>query len=335
MPRVHFLNVNDGDCSIIQHGSGRNTVIDVSAAKKPAALSLAAGRISLREAISANAREKSKAAGVRGNFNQSENPDNPIEYMRARGIDSVFRFICTHPDMDHLDGIKHLFEVFNPGNFWDTDNTKTLDAFGNGYNADDWEFYTSLRDGNHEPGIKRLALYSGASGEFYNSDGLNVLAPTVELVRAANEAEDWNDCSYVLLYRSFGKRILFCGDSHDDTWDHILTHWRAAVSNVDVLIAPHHGRHSSREFDFLNVVQPKLTLFGNAPSEYLSYDEWNNRDLLFVTNNQAGSIVLDLVDSNLDVYASHKPFAVAFTSSRGYETKYNSDINGWFLGRLT
>ena len=34
MPRVHFLNVNDGDCSIIEHLSGHITVIDVSAAEK-------------------------------------------------------------------------------------------------------------------------------------------------------------------------------------------------------------------------------------------------------------------------------------------------------------
>lgn len=29
MSVIHFLNVNEGDCNIIQHGSGRVTVIDV------------------------------------------------------------------------------------------------------------------------------------------------------------------------------------------------------------------------------------------------------------------------------------------------------------------
>lgn len=30
MATIHFLNVLEGDCNIIQHNSGRTTVIDVS-----------------------------------------------------------------------------------------------------------------------------------------------------------------------------------------------------------------------------------------------------------------------------------------------------------------
>jgi beta-lactamase superfamily II metal-dependent hydrolase len=340
MPRVHFLNVNDGDCSIIQHTSGRNTVIDVSAAKKPAAKALV--KMSMYESIVANVREWSKSAGVSGNFSRSEYPDNPIAYMKERGITSVFRFISSHPDMDHLDGIMHFFEEFGPGNFWDTDNTKELDDFGGPYNSDDWDFYTSLRDGNPQANPKRLVLYAGARGAFYNQDqfgngggdGLHILAPTPELIAAANEAEDWNDSSYVILYRTAGgKRILFAGDSHDLTWEYILASWRSSVAGVDVLIAPHHGRDSDRDYAFLDVVKPRLTLFGNAPSEHLAYDQWNSRDLMFITNNQAGTIILDLIDTNLDVYVSHEPFARAFVEGRHYGTYYSADTRGWFIGR--
>lgn len=340
MPRVHFLNVNDGDCSIIQHTSGRNTVIDVSAAKKPAAR--AAVKMSMYESI-ANIREKSKTAGVSGNFNRSDYPDNPVEYMKESGITSVFRFISSHPDMDHLDGIKHFFEEFGPDNFWDTDNTKELDDFGQGlYDPDDWGFYASLRDGNPQANPKRLALYAGARGPYYNQDefgnsggdGLHILAPTPELVSAANEAEDWNDSSYVVLYcTAGGKRILFSGDSHDETWEYILANWRASVASVDVLIAPHHGRDSGRDYTFLDVVKPKLTLFGNAPSEHLAYDEWNSRNLMFITNNQAGTIILDVIGASLDVYVSHEPFAQAFVQGRAYDTHYRGDIRGWSIGR--
>lgn len=344
MPRVHFLNVNDGDCSIIQHSSSRNTVIDVSAAKKPAAKLAAAlrgyGRV--YESMSTNVQVLSNRAGVKGNFNRSEYPDNPIAYMKDRGITSVFRFISTHPDMDHIDGIKAFFGEFKPENFWDTDNTKHLDDFEDGrYNPDDWDFYTSLRDGNPQSDPRRLALYAGSTGQYYNqdengksgSDGLYILAPTPELVRAANEAEDWNDSSYVILYRSGKKRILFAGDSHDETWAYILENWKSDVTNVDVLIAPHHGRDSGRDYAFLDVVKPKITLFGNAPSEHMAYDQWNYRDLLFITNNQAGTIILDVNGSALDVFVSHKPFAEEFVEGRSYETKYNADARGWFIGR--
>ena len=33
MATIHFLNVKEGDCSIIEHNSGHTTVIDVCNAK--------------------------------------------------------------------------------------------------------------------------------------------------------------------------------------------------------------------------------------------------------------------------------------------------------------
>ncbi len=103
---------------------------------------------------------------------------------------------------------------------------------------------------------------------------------------------------------------------------------------VDVLIAPHHGRDSGRSYEFLDVVRPKLTLFGNAPSEHLAYDEWNRRDLLFITNNQAGTVVLDITVDALSVFVAHEPFARAFVRDRPYDTHYDGSIRGWFIGNL-
>ena len=31
MPRIHFLNVKQGDCIVLEHNSGRTTVFDVCA----------------------------------------------------------------------------------------------------------------------------------------------------------------------------------------------------------------------------------------------------------------------------------------------------------------
>ena len=66
--------------------------------------------------------------GISGNFQQKKYPVNPISYMNDRGISSIFRYVQTHPDMDHMDGIEALFDEFNPTNFWDTANTKEMQA---------------------------------------------------------------------------------------------------------------------------------------------------------------------------------------------------------------
>lgn len=329
MPVVHFLNVREGDCSIIQHGSGRVTVIDVCNARKetPEEAMLRAVRAMLE-----------KAAGS-GNLNQKAHPVNPIEYLKAFNISNVFRFILTHPDMDHMDGIRHFIEEFSPPNFWDTDNNKQCEfTEGSPYSADDWEFYRSLRDGNPQSDPKRLVLYSGAQGLYWSQvpegevgpDGLSVLAPTLELVTDANGCGDHNDCSYVILYRGPHGRALFAGDAHDATWEHILDKWRDAVANMDLLIAPHHGRMSGRSYDFLDVVRPKLTLFGNARAEHLAYSAWRYRELPYITNNQANCVVVEFASEKLPVFVTNETFA----RQRNPYTYFDDRYNGWFLGNV-
>ena len=116
-------------------------------------------------------------------------------------------------------------------------------------------------------------------------DAFYVLAPTPELVEQANETEDYNDASYT--FYTVGLAGFLSGDSHDNTWEHILDNWEDDVKDVDLLIAPHHGRKSGRNYKFLDTVNPKMTFFGNARSEHLAYSAWNYRKLEKITNNEA------------------------------------------------
>ena len=103
MAIIHFLNVKQGDCSIISHNSGHVTVIDVCNAKPPDA--------QLEKSIAEAAMLEK---GISGNFQQKKHPVNPISYLQDRGIKEVFRYIQTHPDMDHMDGIETLFRRVQP-----------------------------------------------------------------------------------------------------------------------------------------------------------------------------------------------------------------------------
>ena len=334
MPKhtFHFLNVKNGDCSIIEHGSGHVSVIDVCNARR------IKQEMTLLESL-----EMFSRAGS-GNFQQKKHPVNPIEYLKKFGIDSIFRFMLTHPDMDHMDGIKDLFEEFSPANFYDTDNNAEKE-FENGspYRKEDWDFYKNLRDTNPQTDPKRLTIFSGDDGIYRTKDwdgkrpgdAFYTLAPTPELVKEGNEAKDYNDSSYVVLYRGAAGRILISGDSHDKTWEHILEHWEDDVKDVDLLIAPHHGRKSGRSYSFLDIVNPKMTFFGNAKSEHLAYGAWNSRKLEFVTNNQANCMVVDCTGDNLTLYVTNENFAKSKNPysfyAKQYDAWYVKEISGWDL----
>ena len=332
MATIHFLNVKDGDCSAIKHNSGRLTVIDVCNAKAP----------ETEESRFVMSLAEAATRGVSGNFQQKMYPVNPVAYLRDHGERSIFRYIQTHPDMDHMDGIRALFDQFRPLNFWDTDNDKEMSSeswTGSPYNQDDWRFYKALRDSNPKDDPKRLTLLSGAKGQYWNvgddgtsgGDGLQVLSPTQELIDDGNDSEDYNDCSYVLLYRTGSKRIVFSGDSHDNTWEHILSRYESDLKDIDLLMAPHHGRSSGRSYEFLDVLRPALTFFGNARSEHLAYGAWNYRRLPFVTNNQANCMVVDASATPMNLYVTNEAFARRVNSFTFYDTTFKA----WFAYPIT
>lgn len=322
MSVIHFLNVQNGDCNIIKHNSGRISVIDVCCARKEI----------FNEVYSQEDSGIVINSSLSGNYRQKEHPENPINYLKqVVKCSNIFRYIQTHPDMDHMDGIKDLFGEFDVLNFWDTKNNKRIssDDF-NKYRKEDWDYYQYIRKSTSDP--KVLYLTDNSEGEFYcceNGDGLFILAPSEALVNEANQTEDYNELSYVLLYKTGTKKIIFAGDSGKKAWDYILANYKSLVSNVDVLIAPHHGRKTGGNDEYLDVLKPKLTLFGNAEANHLDYSSWNNRDLLKITNNEAGNIVLDIEDNEIKVLVSNKNFAMNFKRYDGVKTEY-----GYYIGEV-
>src|SRR5689334_9190991 len=134
MPSVHLLNCGAGDCTIIQHGSGRVTMVDICGGNTP------------RERAATAIERRLRVARVKGNFRMCEQQTQPLDYLGRLGVSSVFRFILTHPDMDHMDGLAELMRCVTLGNYWDSGVRKEKPDFGaNGpYVEADWDAYERL-----------------------------------------------------------------------------------------------------------------------------------------------------------------------------------------------
>lgn len=337
MATIHFLNVLEGDCNIIQHDSGRITVMDVSNAyndedtEEEKAVKASKEREEMRNRTFVPTGKK--------NYHQKKSPDNPIEYLkRILTHNNIFRFIISHPDMDHLDGIKDLYQEFNIANTWDTDNNKIIDLntpFA-GYNKEDWKFYINLR-ADKNTNTSRKTYFSKNYNSFYNDDAITILCPTSGLVQNANETGDYNDASYAMLFtppkKGGGKwKILFAGDTHDDSWEYIIKNHKEEVLNIDILMAPHHGRDSGRNYDFLKVLNPSVTLFGNAKSGYLAYDKYPKTR---ITNNQAGYVILEVSLDEIEIFVKNFEFAKDFRSNHGFSVpNFNMKHKAYSIGQL-
>ena len=275
-PKVHFLNVKRGDCFLLERSSGRVTVID-----------LCCGNVGILEARTALFAAV-KADKPRGNYQMCSKPTNPVDYLTSKGINEIWRFILTHPDMDHMDGIKNLFERKRVLHFWDCGIRREKPEFeaGGPFLEEDWDFYEDLIEGSVtetkviSPRAGEVKKYWDSDDEDGKGDYISIVSPNDDLVEAANDSGDINDASYVIVYRSCAGRIIFPGDSDNKSWDYILENHRGLVADAAVLFAPHHGRKKSdRDYSYLDVVKPRVSFFGCAPSGHLAYDAWGNSDL--------------------------------------------------------
>lgn len=312
MPEVHLVTVGQGDCTLIRHSSNRVTMIDICGGNR--------ARKSKEERQSAIQTEIAKAAqgNPLGNYRMCKNPTQPLDYIEDHNLAPIWRFISTHPDMDHLDGFRALIDTYELSHFWHTGAEKQKPDFeGAPYNEDDWDAYKYVQRGN-DPAIKSLEKLDGAKFPYANEGGdedrgdcLHIAAPSVGLVNQANNEQEFNDSSYIIVYRMPGGKVVICGDAEDGAFNHAIEKYPDLMKDVGLLLAPHHGRDSGRDYAFLDHLNPRFTLLGCAPHANHKTSSWKSRDLLYCKQSQCGNMIAIPGSSKneIDLYIQSKSFA--------------------------
>jgi competence protein ComEC len=249
---LHFLNVGNGDCTIIELPDGKLMMVDICNG---------------------------------GGTNRSLT--DPITYLYSlRPNPSLFRYVQTHPDMDHMDGLAALVQKCNIINFWDTDNNKPRPNFSSPHSKGkpaDWDAYQRLRQ-KAKRYYRSLSPVTLQGGQRHPYD-LYVLHPTRQAIAHANRSGDWNHAAYVLLLKFASFKALIAGDVDDDVWEE-LYNWasrnniaRDLVSNITVFKVSHHGRRSGYcGRNWLNLTNPQEIVIskGSVPGEHSAYGNYYN-----------------------------------------------------------
>jgi beta-lactamase superfamily II metal-dependent hydrolase len=302
---AHFLNVGHGDCTMLEHDSGRITVIDINNSKSLPDTDVEA--LAMAHDIT-TAVFRSGGAPPNGfdsweDYYQSFLVD-PYEYFTAAfGADAtVFRYIQTHPDMDHMSGIHRFFTQENVGliNMWDVHNSKTLDpdGFPARFDPADWETYQAMRAGKKGDGsdLKVLNPLAGESRDFWNEDSISVLAPTADLIEYADSSENWNNLSFVLSVSHAGRSIILPGDAEKPVWDKIVADNPEGLP-CDILKASHHGRESGYSETATDLMEPDYVIcsVGKKPSTDAS-DEYASHGAEVKSTRYHGTITVTIDD---------------------------------------
>jgi len=338
MLSVHFLNVGHGDCTIIEHPSGRLTMIDINNSQEydrqsftdflderrkrklneglaglgvsitpHAGGAFGLGSLFIPPASLASSRQPVHNAFLDILEAQSEAAaelTDPVAFMQRKYPGRrLWRFVLTHPDLDHMRGLKRLYETVGFDNFWDTSNTKPKPDFRSNADREDWEFYQRLRAGslgvpvrNYVRGNSLFAFGCNENG-LPGGDNIEILSPFPALVAHCNAAEKSNDLSYILRISHANRSIILPGDAETMAWEQArLLYGRALKS--DFFKASHHGRDSAYDADTLDLIAPIMTFVsvGRKPATDASRKYREKCDRV-VSTRYYGNIELRIYDN--------------------------------------
>lgn len=289
MSRVKSFATDEGDTYFIRHGSDNFTIIDCR---------IADDRDDIIEEIQREARGK-----------------------------GITRFISTHPDDDHIRGLARLDDALGIINFYVVENeaTKPDDTV-------DFERYRELRDSDKAFYLKRDCgrRWMNVADEERSSSGLFVLWPDLQnsdfqnVLASAKDGGSPNNLSIILQYQvEDGVTMLWFGDLETDFMETIED--EVKLPKADIVFAAHHGR-SRMPASWIDQMDPKIIVIGEAPKEYLEY--YDGRD--HIRQNSAWDITFENEGGRTDVYVGNPDYEALFLRDEGF----SDSVHGYYMGSI-
>ncbi len=258
---IHFLNVGEGDCTIIHFPSRK------------------------RKKDGKEKYERIMMVDICHNEDHEEYEDI-VEYYKSNFANDdgtykpIFRFVCTHPHQDHICGLAKLFndsgiKIYN---FWDLDHCFEPDDFnGHPTHEDDWDAYLKLRGDNSPATVLKLTRET-KMGLYWSDDEdrITILSPSKELIKSAHHKDDGtkrdtveiDEMSYALMIKVNDRKVILAGDGRKSpVWNDIYDNCLKEITDCAVLKAGHHGQEASFHEEALKAMNPSVIVFSNSESK--------------------------------------------------------------------
>lgn len=258
-----------------------------------------------------------------------ENKESIVsELTDVSKLKKIRRFISTHPDDDHILGLKYLEQTFGIENFYCVENNTLKED-----TTPDFSKYCEL----HNSIEKRFYLSEGCTRYWMNqsntergSSGINILWPKLSNVNYINALEEAakgntpNNISPIISYKlENSAKFIWMGDLETEFMENISND--IILPKTDILFAPHHGRESGKiPNQLLQQLDPLIIVIGEAPSDNLNYYSGYNT----ITQNSAGHIEFVCKNHGVEIYVSNSSYSVNFLDTE----IMNNNI--YYLGTL-
>ncbi|MFH1481408.1 MAG: DNA internalization-related competence protein ComEC/Rec2, partial [Pseudomonadota bacterium] len=174
-------------------------------------------------------------------------------YLWHSKISSIDCLVLTHPQADHMNGLRFIASHFKPKEFWFNGDEVATPSFAELMGIIESKklekrYPHDLREGRTISGVDIKILHP------YHDKGK---------MRDGDKTVDLNNNSLVLRLSYQGKTFLFPGDLEKHGEELVVSHF-APLLKSDVLLAPHHGSRTSCSKVFLQMVKPGICVISSG-----------------------------------------------------------------------
>ncbi|MGG3737523.1 S-layer homology domain-containing protein [Aeribacillus pallidus] len=206
--KVHFIDVGQGDSSLIVTPSSKVILID-------------GGKRTAGEKV--------------------------VSYLKQAGISSIDLLVATHPDADHIGGLLDVLNQIPVKQVLDSGKEHTTQTY--------IDYLTLINN-------KNIPFKVAKTGEVIALD------PEIKiqvLNSGDNGSTDNNEASVVLKISYNQIDFLFTGDAGFEAEEKMLKKFNVAS---EILKVSHHGANTGTSLEFVNAVQPEVSVLSYGDNSY-------------------------------------------------------------------
>lgn len=178
------------------------------------------------------------------------------EVIDANSNDKIIDYvIATHPDADHIGGMKYIFDTYQILNLLQFEGTHTTNLYQN--------YVKAVSEEGLLTECTALEAYNNVGNCQRKIDlGDDVF---IEIVNTTfYETTETNGRSIVFVLEAYGTRILLTGDADNGSGRQLESAYMNTVGDIDILKAVHHATKEGTTSEFLEVVQPEVVIITNG-----------------------------------------------------------------------
>ncbi len=195
-----------------------------------------------------------------GDYSGKDTTFSPLRHLKYTfGVQQLNFVIVSHPHLDHIDDILN-FDLLNPKVFYRPKQITNAEVMDGAREQDKEKFkkYCEIND-RYQTNIV------GGTDDPDNPHNFGAMK-IVSFAPWACPHDNFNNHSIITIVEYANLKVVIPGDNETCSFNELMKQetFKATIKDADILLAPHHGRETGYNNDFVSHVNPRLTVVSDG-----------------------------------------------------------------------